>query len=70
MLLMAHSSDGRVLWPANTSFSRSNAGAEVELEGGLKLQAKLVIAGDGVHSRSAAKYHKAALRKAPVGSWR
>ena len=46
------------------------AGWEVELEGGQKLQARLVIAGDGVHSRSAAKYHKATLRKAPVGSWR
>ncbi|CAK0785681.1 hypothetical protein CVIRNUC_008892 [Coccomyxa viridis] len=46
------------------------SGAEVELDGGQKLQAKLVIAGDGVHSRSAAKYHKATLRKAPVGSWR
>lgn len=46
------------------------AGAEVKLEGGQKLQAKLVIAADGVHSRSAEKYHKATLRKAPVGSWR
>ena len=45
-------------------------GAEVELEGGQKLTAKLVILGDGVHSKSAAKYHKMPLRVMDIVGWR
>lgn len=45
-------------------------GAEVELEGGQKLTAKLVILGDGVHSKSAAKYHKQPLRVMDIVGWR
>lgn len=46
------------------------AGAEVELEGGHKLSAKLVILGDGVHSKTAEKYHKMSLKTVDVGGWR
>ena len=42
----------------------------MELEGGQKLTAKLVILGDGVHSKSAAKYHKQPLRVMDIVGWR
>ena len=42
----------------------------MELEGGQKLTAKLVILGDGVHSKSAAKYHKMPLRVMDIVGWR
>jgi hypothetical protein len=45
-------------------------GAEVELEGGQKLSAKLVILGDGVHSKTANKYHKMALKTVDIAAWR
>ena len=46
------------------------AGAEVELEGGQKLSAKLVVLGDGVHSKTANKYHKMALKTVDIAAWR
>ena len=46
------------------------AGAEVELEGGQKLSAKLVVLGDGVHSKTANKYHKMALTTVDIAAWR
>ena len=42
----------------------------MELEGGQKLTAKVVILGDGVHSKSAAKYHKMPLRIMDIVGWR
>lgn len=46
------------------------AGAEVELEGGQKLRAKMVVCADGVHSKTAAKYHKAPLQFTNIIGWR
>ena len=46
------------------------AGAEVELAGGQKLTAKMVILADGVHSKTAAKYHKMPLNILKIGGWR
>ena len=42
----------------------------MELVGGRKLQAKLVILADGVHSKTAQKYHKMPLKHVDVGGWR
>jgi len=42
----------------------------VELVGGQKLTAKMVILGDGVHSKTAQKYHKMPLTQVDVGGWR
>ena len=46
------------------------AGAEVELADGQKLAAKMVILADGVHSKSAQKYHKVPLKVMDVAGWR
>ena len=46
------------------------AGAEVELKGGQKLTAKMVILADGVHSKTARKYHKMPLNHLQIGGWR
>ena len=46
------------------------AGAEVELEGGRKHRAKMVVCADGVHSKTAAKYHKAPLQFTKIIGWR
>ena len=46
------------------------AGAEVELADGQKLTAKMVILADGVHSKSAQKYHKVPLKVMDVAGWR
>ena len=46
------------------------AGAEVELAGGQKLSAKMVILGDGAHSKTANKYHKMDLKTMDIAAWR
>lgn len=55
---------------ASTKTSLTFAGAEVELKDGRKLSAKLVVLGDGVHSKTASKYHKMPLKHVDVGGWR
>ncbi|CAK0785685.1 hypothetical protein CVIRNUC_008896 [Coccomyxa viridis] len=45
-------------------------GAEVELADGQKLAAKMVVLADGVHSKSAQKYHKVPLKVMDVAGWR
>ena len=45
-------------------------GAEVELEGGRKLRGRMVVCADGVHSKTAAKYHKAPLQFTRIIGWR
>ncbi|CAL5228140.1 g11219 [Coccomyxa viridis] len=52
------------------SASVTPTGAEVELAGGQKLTAKMVILADGVHSKTAAKYHKMPLNILKIGGWR
>ena len=42
----------------------------MELVGGQKLTAKMVILADGVHSKTAQKYHKMPLTHVDVGGWR
>ena len=46
------------------------AGAVVELAGGQKLSAKMVVLGDGAHSKTANKYHKMDLKMIDVAAWR
>ena len=46
------------------------AGAEVELVSGQKLTAKMVVLADGVHSKTARKYHKMPLDLMQIGGWR
>ena len=46
------------------------AGAEVELAGGHKLRAKMVVLADGVHSKTAKKYHKMPLKIMKIAGWR
>ena len=42
----------------------------MELKDGRKLSAKMVVLGDGVHSKTASKYHKMPLKHVDVGGWR
>ena len=46
------------------------AGAEVTLESGEKLRGRFVVLADGVHSQTAAKYHKAQLEYMNDIGWR
>ncbi len=56
-----------IVWecPCNVS-----AGAEVTLESGRKLQCNFAVLADGVHSRVAAKLHKAKLEFMNDYGWR
>ena len=40
------------------------------LAGGQKLSAKMVILGDGAHSKTANKYHKMDLKTMDIAAWR
>ncbi len=42
----------------------------MELKDGRKVSAKMVVLGDGVHSKTAGKYHKTPLKHVDVGGWR
>ena len=42
----------------------------MELAGGQKLSAKMVILGDGAHSKTANKYHKMDLKMMNIAAWR
>ena len=42
----------------------------VELAGGQKLRAKMVVLADGVHSKTAKKYHKMPLKIMEIAGWR
>ncbi len=42
----------------------------MELAGGQKLRAKMVVLADGVHSKTAKKYHKMPLKIMEIAGWR